>query len=327
MASFGVGAVVLDGETFSRVTTARVGRGLFLFKYVAGPASGPAPVARVHPLAGNEPFIELISAPGTVSGFLSRPGEALVIRAERPGDLAVEVIRQSAHASFEATFRLEAVVSSEGSVASDDGHESISGFESARDPAGADPGNGLRLCAHVARRGDIEAPAAQWVAGPGAPAAIEGVEIRGALPPGVGVDVQVLVATNPPRWLDWAPAGVFAGTRGRAMPLAGLRLKLVGMAASRFTMRADALFLGAAIVSKQGREIELAGSGAADPLVGLRLDLVPAASVRLTAPARTESEARLAAAAADDVDFGRKSESRVRVFRAPSSARETAPFR
>jgi hypothetical protein len=318
---------VLEGETLERVTTTRVGRGLFLFKYVSGPASGPAPVARVCPLVGNEPFIELISAPGTVSGFLSRPGESLVIRAERPGDLTVAVIRQNADASFEASFRLEPVMSDEGSVASAGGYQSVPGFELARDPSGPNSGGGLRLCAHVARRGDIEAPAAQWVAGPGAPAAIEGIEIRGALPSGVGVDVQVLVATNPPRWLDWSPAGVFAGTRGRAMPLAGLRLKLVGAAAVHFMMRADALFLGSAVVSKQGREIELVGSGGADPLVGLRLDLAPAASARPATPARIESEARLAPAGAGDVNLGRRSEPRVRVFRAPSSARESAPFR
>jgi hypothetical protein len=265
-------------------------------------------------LAGNEPFIEVISAPGAVSGFLSRPGECLVIRAERAGDLAVKLIRQSVDASFDASFRLEPVGAGERPVASDDGYQSGAGFEVARAAGGADSGIGLRLCAHVARRGDVEVSAAQWIAGPSAPAAIEGIEIRGVLPEGVRVDTQVLVATNPARWLDWTPVGSFAGTRGRAMPLAGLRVKLVGNAAARFVVRADALFLGGAIVTKRGAEIELVGSGAADPLVGLRLDIASAT------PAKSERDSRLPVAASGGVHSQQRNETRVRVFRAPSGA-------
>lgn len=300
--------MLLQDEALERVTTTQVGRGLYLLKYVSGATSGPSPVAMARPLAGNEPFIEVISAPGVVSGFLSRPGDALVVRAERQGELSIKLIRQNIDASFEASFRLEFVVPGGGEV------DSVLGRapEVAIERGCIDAASSLRVCAHVARRGDVEVPAAQWVAGPGAPAAIEGIEIRGALPEGVRIYTQVLVPTNPPRWLEWAPEGVYAGTRGRAMPLVGLRLRLGGEAAARFVIRGEALFLGAAVVSKRAREVEFVGSGAADPLVGFRLDLESASPV--AADVKPPKSRVTASQAAMEHQAG----SRVRVFRAAS---------
>ncbi|WP_296714955.1 hypothetical protein [Rhodoblastus sp.] len=298
----------MGDAVLERVTTTQVGRGLYLLKYVSSSVLGLPPVAIARPAAGNEAFIEVISAPGVSPGLLSCPGEALVVHAKRPGELSIKLIRQSTGASYEASFALELIAAGEGSFAS--GLGSAPGL--ATEQGGAGPG--LRICAHVARRGDVEVSGAQWIAGPGAPAAIEGLEIRGALPAGVRIDVQVLVATNPPRWFDWAPAGVFAGTRGRATPLVGLRLRLAGEASARFALRAEALFLGAAIVSKRGREVELVGSGAADPLVGLRLDLECKSDVMVG------NSFPLLPAATNGVAAEQNRETRVRVFRASSQA-------
>jgi hypothetical protein len=98
------------------------------------------------------------------------------------------------------------------------------------------------------------------------------------------------------------------------MPLAGLRVRLLGDAAARFVICADALFLGSAIITKRGGEIELVGSGAADPLVGLRLNLAPEAR------AKPENESFLPVAASGGVGSPQRNETRVRVFRAPSGA-------
>lgn len=297
--------MLLDDEARERVTTTRVGRGLYLLKYVSGSASGLSPLAMVCPLPSDESFIEVISAPGVVSGFLSQPGEALVVRAERAGELSIKLVRQSARASFDASFQLELVVPGGAAASSAGAPESILGDVSRQ---------GLRVRGHVARRGDVEVSAAQWIAGPGAPAAIEGVEIGGALPAGLRIDIQPLVGAPRPRWLEWTPPGAFAGTRGRALPLAGLRLRLVGDAASQFVICADALFLGAAVVSKQGTEIELIGPGSADALVGLRLDIAPSPAARVAA------DARLAAVAGGGAVLQQRSQPRVRVFRAQSGA-------
>jgi hypothetical protein len=87
--------------------------------------------------------------------------------------------------------------------------------------------------------------------------------------------VQVLTASSPGSWSRWAKPGAFVGTRGRNLPLIGLRLRLTGAAARRHTINADALFLGSAIASQGGQEVEFIGAAGRDPLVGLRFDIRP----------------------------------------------------
>jgi hypothetical protein len=288
-------------SALEREATVNVDRGLYLLRYASGAASGVSPVAVARPAPGSEPFIEVISAPGIVSGFLSRPGECVVVRAERGGVLSVKIMRSIVGASLDASFRLEPI-GAEGSastVAANVGPAVALPF------AAVDGAAKFTILAHVSRRGDIEVGAGEWVAGPQAPAAIEGMQIRASSPSGPRIELQALVATNPPRWLDWAPAGVFAGTRGRFLSLAGLRVRLVGDEARRFVLSADALFLGSAIVSRRGREIELVGGAGGDPLVGLRLDLAP------------EAASVVGNGGTADAAFSpRRTEPRVRVFRA-----------
>ena len=183
-----VGAMLLNDEALESATTTSVGRGLYLLRYVSGAVSGRSPVAIVRPAPGSEPFIEVISAPGVVSGFLARPGDCLVVRAEQPGSLSVKLIRQSSGKSIDASLRLEPIAAVEASFAPAPARAA----EPAPSRREAEGGIQLRLCGHVARRGDVEVSAAQWVAGPGAPAAIEGIEIRGAFPAGVESELRRL---------------------------------------------------------------------------------------------------------------------------------------
>ncbi|WP_294532845.1 hypothetical protein [uncultured Rhodoblastus sp.] len=302
---------MFDESALEREATVNVDRGLYLLRYESGAASGASPVSVALPASGSEPFIEVISAPGIVTGFLSRPGECLVVRAERSGLLSIKIRRQSPSASLDASFRLEPVFIADAAVstfAAPNGGSAIAAplAQSFAQPLSRAGGAAkFKLLAHVSRRGDVEVGAGEWVAGPQAPAAIEGIELRAAWASGLGIEVQPLVASNPPRWLDWAPAGVFAGSRGRSLALAGLRLRLVGDEAPRFLLSVDALFLGSPIVSRRGREIELVGAAAGDPLVGLRIDMAPeAVSVAGDGFAREAAFSPL------------RSEPRVRVFRA-----------
>lgn len=299
-----------DGA-LEREATINVDRGLYILRYASGAASGASPVAVVRPAPGSEPFVEVISAPGVVNGFLSYPGECVIVRAEQSGRLSVKIMRQSAGASMDANFRLEPVLGAGKLGTENFGAEKASSPVLAGqqvEPAFAGSWSGaasrFKLLAHVSRRGDVEADAGDWIAGPNAPAAIEGLEIRGLSASGLGVEIQPLIATNPLRWLDWVPAGVFAGSRGRALSLAGVRIRLVGENASRHSIFAEALFLGSAIVSRRGREVELVGSAGGDPLVGLRLEIAP------------EGTSAIGNTAAANVAVQQRAEPRVRVFRA-----------
>ncbi|MDI4642388.1 hypothetical protein K9U39_15815 [Rhodoblastus acidophilus] len=259
----------------------------------------------VRPANGFEPFVEVLSAPGLVSGFLSAPGDCVVIRAERAARLGLKIRGQGAEGSLDASFRIEPLAGTgagagAGIVGPDQNGEDVPG------------GSPFKIVAHVARRGDVAVDPGAWVAGPDAPAAIEAVGIRGALPSGGGIEIQPLVATNPPRWLDWAPSGAFVGTRGRALPLAGLRLRLAGEPAVDCRLSVDAMFLGSPIMSRRGREVELVGPAGSDPLVGLRIGLL--------AGAGDERFAAQAPALAEAGPVERQKEARIRVFRASAGA-------
>ncbi len=305
--------------SLEREATVDVDRGLYILRYTTGAASGVSPVASARPAPGSEPFVEVISAPGVIAGFLSCPGDCVVVRAERSSSLAIKVMRRSVAESIDASFRLEPVLGAERAPAA----VSPASAEDAGPVAQGGDAQKLRLLAHVARRGDVQVAAGEWIAGPNAPSAIEGIEIGGDLPAGVQIEVQPLVSTNPLRWLDWSRAGKFAGSRGRALPLAGLRLRLVGEEASRFVLAVDALFLGSAILSKRGREIELVGPAGGDPLIGLRLELAAESMASIgeviaNAPVIADAQAiGNAKAMADAPSFAaRRIEPRVKVFRA-----------
>jgi hypothetical protein len=129
------------------------------------------------------------------------------------------------------------------------------------------------LLAHLARRGDVAVSPGQWAGGPETPTPIEGVEVRSEARSDARLELQALISGQPPRWTDWAAPGNFVGSRGLGRPLIGVRLRIVGSDAERFEIGADALFLGAPVLSKRGRALELVSGASADALVGLRLNV------------------------------------------------------
>jgi hypothetical protein len=284
---------VLAQVTQEQETAITVNRGLFLLRYATGAANGSSPFAVVRPASASAPFIEVISPPGVVAGFLSAPGDFAIVRAEQSGSLIVKIVAQNPGDPLEASLRMEPLA----------GGEKTSAAEASIAPAIQAPPT---ILAHVSRRGDIEVAMGAWIAGPDAPAPIEGLEVRGALPDGVSVELQPLLATNPPRWLDWAGPGSFVGTRRRALPLAGLRMRLSGASAGNFEIVASGLFLGSPVVNRRGREVEIVGAAGLDPLVGLQLRLVAASFGDPAANERTLADP--------------PSESKLKVFRAMASA-------
>ncbi len=270
---------------FDKDSSLVVARGLYVLRYESGGANHDHPVALARPAPGFEKVIQVVSAPGDVEGWLARPGAAVLVRAEDTGKIQIGVRRSGANGSLEAVFRLESV-----SVLPDD----------ERDRTGASPtknstsitpigcsssakgSQGVLFLAHVSRRGDVSVRANEWAGGPDTPGRIEGLAILGLGRDGVQPEVQVLAGSSSATWSAWTGEGVFAGTRGRNQPLVGVRLRLTGDQAQHVILHAEALFLGSAIMSKRGREVECVSESGRDPLVGLRLEICPErrASVR-----------------------------------------------
>ncbi len=133
--------------------------------------------------------------------------------------------------------------------------------------------SGFGLICHVARKGDVAVAGGSWIGGPGAPTVIEGVTVHWDAPAGVTLEYQVLVPGAAGRWSAWVLAGEFAGTRGRGLPIVGLRVRVTGDSSKRYRLQGEAIFLGLPAVVESGAEMEFTSYAAVDPLVGLRLDL------------------------------------------------------
>ena len=152
---------------------------------------------------------------------------------------------------------------------------SAQGVEPERGPLPELNASGFGFVCHVARKGDVGSAGGGWVGGPGAPSVIEGIALHWNAPPGLELEYQVLASGAEDRWSAWVAAGVYAGTRGRGLPIVGLRVRIAGNSSKRFRLLGEAIFLGLPPVVEAGDRLDLTGCAGVDPLVGLRLDLLP----------------------------------------------------
>jgi len=255
-----------------RRTMARlhVERGLHVLRYVSSAAGedGPSVIPVVGPEAAGK--IRVILPPDKSRCELARPGECLVVVAEVPGTLHLEVTARGPHGSVDAVLRLELLE-----------HSGQGGAQAEPSPPAAN--QRLRYIAHLARRGDVDIAAGEWAGGPATPAMLEGLTLLG--PP---VQARALsAASGERRWSSWAPAGTFLGSRGRSQPLVGLNMRMEEGQGPGSELAVECLFLGSPIVKKRGREIEVVGPFANEPILGLRMELVrpdegPPATLRET---------------------------------------------
>jgi len=287
---------VTSQETlFDRDSSLLVARGLHVLRYHSGGAGPDYPIALVKPCASFEGVIQVISAPGCAEGVLERPGAAVVVRAEDDGKMQIRV-KRSLNGSLDASFRLESIGAlpvdrrepDRARLSSSASHPSP---QPAIAPVAKRAQEGL-LLAHVSRRGDVSLGANEWVGGPDTPSRIEGLAIPRSGREGLKTEIQVLPGPAPGTWSEWVGEGVFAGTRGRNQPLLGVRLRLTGDRAHTFVVQAEALFLGSAILSKRGREVECVSQTGRDPLVGFRFEICPERrmSARSAPPAVAQDE-------------------------------------
>lgn len=159
-------------------------------------------------------------------------------------------------------------------------------------PGGAVP-ESAEIAAHVQRRGDVVTALGEWMGDRGSQRWIEGFSIapQADKNSGVGREDLEYQAVLGRGWLSpWADGGQYCGSRGMALPILGLRVRLKGDAARTHAVQVSATFTdGSAIGPVDGSRACEAESLA--PLEAFRVEIVPAA-----AGAATEAESAADAA-------------------------------
>jgi hypothetical protein len=281
-----------------------VDRGLVLVRYATAGDEIRPPKIEVLVNPKDEKHIEIISNPLHSDAVLREPGGCLVVRAMRPGKLFVEVIPIDDEGSTAATVKVEMLSQGELSEARSAlpttravGSGSSSGVKSK--VASHVALDRIKIIGHVAGIGDVTARADEWVAGPSAPARIEGLSIVWPGRPD-DLDIRYCVKLARPHAVSgrMMELGAYAGTRGRALPIVGIRLEMSGAAAAGFRLFSEAAFLGAPIARTSGKQIEMSGPTGREPLVGFRLRLdeidIPLQPVLTpTATARSQGRVRV----------------------------------
>jgi hypothetical protein len=271
-----------------------INRGQFLVRYATAEDEERPPKVALAPDPVSTKDISFLLHPDHNEAVLWQPGSCLVVTAMAAGKLSVEVIPAHEGGSAAATVKIEPL--SQGQAVP---------LSIPKKKRGSTSGNlrDFHILGHVTGIGDVTVNADEWIAGPSAPARIEGISVAW---PGKPRDLELhyAVKTARPQPISGRKMdlGSFAGTRGKAMPIVDLLLELSGPGAENFQLSVEAIFLGSPALRKTGRRIVLSGQTGREPLVGLRLSVENVGTVARP-PQKPSTSNR------------RPSEGRVRVFR------------
>jgi len=157
------------------------------------------------------------------------------------------------------------------------GDPAVAGPEAA---APAVPTREPDVMAHIQGTGDVPGQFGEWIGKRASRAWIEGFGIsdKGVIAAG-DVEYQGVLGRG---WLSpWVDNGKFCGSRGMALPLLGLNLRLKGAAAKEYTARYSATFVDGSAVGPvdEGTACEAPGLAALESFL---IELVPKADVTAT---------------------------------------------
>lgn len=129
------------------------------------------------------------------------------------------------------------------------------------------------IAAHVQRRGDVGSKIGEWMGVPGSQAWIEGFGIAPVSLIDISdIEYQAVLGKG---WLSpWVEGGQYCGSRGMALPILGLRVRLKGNAADKFDIHLTASFTDGARVGPVGGDVAVEADSLA-PLEAFRLEIAP----------------------------------------------------
>ncbi|MBS1059357.1 hypothetical protein [Gluconobacter sp. Dm-44] len=288
--------------------------GIFCIFHAAGQApAGPAglPGVRISRAPGTPPGIVTVST-FEEDGWIGGSNGAALVRVMR-GPAAVLVTTYQEPGSTHAAPRLQ-VAQLAGPVTASPAQSAVSEAapvssapvspvpkapEAVAEPVAApvEAAASKDISAHIQRRGDVTSGIGHWMGVPGSQGWIEGFSIAPETGvPASDIEYQAVLGKG---WLSpWAEGGQYCGSRGMALPILGLRVRLKGESAKTSKIRLTASFIdGTRLGPVDGTEALEAESLA--PLEAFLLEIVPAGEEEPapTAPIKAAPKSRATEAA------------------------------
>ena len=170
-------------------------------------------------------------------GWISEFNDAALVRVTRTAQILVSIYQASDH-SRSPNLQVMRIGEPSGETAAS--APAPIPVDAAASPALS--ADAAEMSAHIERRGDVLGLLGDWMGEPGSKRWIEGF----ALDPkdrmaADDIEYQAVLGRG---WLSpWVPGGEFCGSRGMALPILGLRVRLRGAAADKFDLNVSASFV------------------------------------------------------------------------------------
>lgn len=245
------------------------------------------PGVRISPPPGGGGAVDISGF--RADGWLSAQGDAALVKVRKgPAQLLVTVYQMAGMP--DAAPRLQVMrlggqsqaggAQAGGAQAGGAGQKAPQGPPAAQPAASAPQGpqqpqarEVMDVLAHIQTRGDVGAKFGAWLGEPGSGKWIEGIAIAAPkdIPP-EDLSYQVVLGRG---WLSpWVEAGEYCGSRGMALPLLGLRVRLQGKAAEKFALTCEASFVDGTTSGPVGSD-ETCESESLAALEAVRVTLTP----------------------------------------------------
>ncbi len=205
-------------------------------------------------------------------GWLSAEGDATLVRIRaKPSQILVTIYQLPGEASSAPRLQVRQLLGPEEMA---NGQAAAAAPAPAPAPAPAVPAK-INLVAHIQSRGDVGASFGEWLGESGSNNWIEGFAINA--PADISPASFTYQAVLGRGWLSpWVEAGQYCGSRGMALPLLGLRIRLSGEAAEQYDISYAASFVGGAKAGPVGND-ETCEADTLAPLEAIQVTLTPRA--------------------------------------------------
>jgi len=240
-----------------------------LFCIVNEPAPGGAqnfglPGVRLSPPPNGARNVEISGF--RTDGWLSATGDAALVRVTNgPAQILVTIYQLPNQPDSAPKLQVRQLLVGTDAPAP----PAASAPEAAPAPVKAD------VVAHIQTRGDVGAKFGDWLGEKGSEHWIEGFAV--AAPDDIDPADLSYQAVLGRGWLSpWVEAGQYCGSRGMALPLLGLRIRLQGKAADLYELTCSAGFIDGSSTGPVGSD-ETCESDTLAPLEALQVSLTPKA--------------------------------------------------